>query len=185
MPKSYIKILDTVVFGIPRSALVLAQSDASLCVVDCGLYTVNILRGSACGRPSRMWITFSRFFEAFVPCFYLCCTHCIIPESLLNRPNSFHYGMLKCNTKFDADSLSYLLSHFECHSHTVHMLIQWCLVHSLTTTAKLSLFMHVHSSPLSLAARLHRCHANHSYYINSGWTFSAQTSYIHICTYIH
>ena len=26
-------------------------------------------------------------------------------------------------------------------------------------------------SPLSLAARLHRCHTNHSPYINNGWTF--------------
>ena len=32
-------------------------------------------------------------------------------------------------------------------------------------------FMHGHSSPLSLAARLHRCHANHSRYSNNGWTF--------------
>ena len=29
-----------------------------------------------------------------------------------------------------------------------------------------------HSSPLSLAARLHQCRANHSYYINNGWAFS-------------
>ena len=32
-------------------------------------------------------------------------------------------------------------------------------------------------STLSLAARLHRCCANHSQYINNGWTFSGQTSY--------
>ena len=33
----------------------------------------------------------------------------------------------------------------------------------LTSTVKSSLFTHVHSSPLSLAARLHWCHANHSH----------------------
>ena len=38
--------------------------------------------------------------------------------------------------------------------------------------------MCIPSSPLSLAAMLHhRCHANHSHYINSGWSFSGQTLY--------
>ena len=74
----------------------------------------NILRCSACCRPSRMWITFHRFwtiFEAFVPHFYLCCTHCIFPKSLLSHLNSFLSGMFKLNAKFDADLLIYLLSH--------------------------------------------------------------------------
>ena len=44
---------------------------------------------------------------------------------LLNHVNSFHGGMFKLNTKFDVDSLLYSLSHFECDSHTVHMLTQW------------------------------------------------------------
>ena len=48
----------------------------------------------------------------------------------------------------------------------------------LTSTVKLSLFTHMHSSPLSLAVRLHWCHVNCSHYINNGWTFSWQTSYI-------
>ena len=47
----------------------------------------------------------------------------------------------------------------------------------LTSTVKLSLFTHVHSSPLSLAARLYQCHANHSLYINIGWTFSRPRIY--------
>ena len=49
--------------------------------------------------------------------------------------------------------------------------------HPLWSTVKSSLFTHVHSSPLSLAARLHRCHTNHSHYTDNGWTFSGQTSY--------
>ena len=48
----------------------------------------------------------------------------------------------------------------------------------LTSTVKSSLFMHVHSSPLSLAARLHRCHTNRSCYINNSWTAFWQTLYV-------
>ena len=40
------------------------------------------------------------------------------------------------------------------------MLTQWCLPPPSTSIVNLSLFMHAHSSPLSLAARLHQCHAN-------------------------
>ena len=54
----------------------------------------------------------------------------------------------------DADSLFYLLSHFECEDHTAHMLTQWCLLPPVTSTVKSSSFMHTHSSPLSLVARL-------------------------------
>ena len=90
---------------------------------------------------------------------------------LLNHLDSFRGGMFKLNAKFDADSLFYLLSHFECDGHTLHMLTQWCPPPSLTSTVTSSLFTHAYSSPLSLATRLHRCHANHSLYINSGWIF--------------
>ena len=96
---------------------------------------------------------------------------------LLNHPNSFHGGMFKLHTKLDADSLLYSLSHFECDNHTVHMLTQWHLPPPLTITVRSSLFTHVHSSPLFLAARLHQRLVNHSRYINSGWTSSGQTAY--------
>ena len=52
-----------------------------------------------------------------------------------------------------------------------------CLLPPLTSTVKSSLFTHAHSSPLSLAARLHQCCTNCSHYINNGQTFSRQTSY--------
>ena len=48
-----------------------------------------------------------------------------------------------------------------------HRLVQWS-----------PLFTHAHSSPLSLAARLHQCCTNHSCYINNGWIFPIQTSYL-------
>ena len=102
---------------------------------------------------------------------------------LLNHPKTFCRGMFKLNAKFYANSLLYSLSHFECDSHTVHMLTHRHLPPPLTSTVKLSLFMHVHSSPLSLTARLHRCCTNHSQYVNNGWTFSGQTSYIYTMKY--
>ena len=92
--------------------------------------------------------------------------------NLLNHLNSFQGGMLKLNEKCEKDLLLYSLSHFECDGQTVQMLTQQHLLLPLTSTVKSWLFMHVHSSPLSLAARLHRCHANHSSYIKNGWTFS-------------
>ena len=106
-------------------------------------------------------------------------------HGLLNHLNSFHGGMFKLNAKFDADSLLYSLSHFECNSHTVQVLTQWHLLPPLTSTVKSSLFTHVPSSPLSLAARLHWCHANHSCYNNNGWTFSGQTSYMFYLSYLN
>ena len=63
--------------------------------------------------------------------------------------------MFKLNTKFDADLLLYLLSHFYCDGHAVQMYIQWHLLPPLTSTVKSSVFMHVHSSPLSSTARLY------------------------------
>ena len=47
-----------------------------------------------------------------------------------------------------------------------------------TSRGKLSLFMLVHSSLLSLAARLQWCRTNHSCYINNGSILGGQTSYI-------
>ena len=54
----------------------------------------------------------------------------------------------------------------------------WHLPTSLTSIVKSSLFTLVHSSPLFLAARLHRCHTNCSHCVNNGWTLSRQTSYL-------
>ena len=69
-------------------------------------------------------------------------------------------------------------SHFECDSYLVYMLTQWHLPPPLTSTVKSSLFIHVHSSPLSLAARLHWCCANCSCYVNRvAGLFPGQISY--------
>ena len=52
----------------------------------------------------------------------------------LNHPNNFHRRMFKLNAKFDADSLLYLLCHFECNSYTLHMLTQQHLLPTLPST---------------------------------------------------
>ena len=95
--------------------------------------------------------------------------------SLLNHLHSFHGRMFKLHTKFDADLLLHLLSHFEYNLHTVHMLIQWRLLPPVTSTVKSSSFTHVCFSPLYLAARLYWCHVNCSCYINKSWNLSRQT----------
>ena len=89
-------------------------------------------------------------------CYDEAANHQLVAHSygLWNHPNSFHGGMFKLNTTFDVVSFRCSThSHFECDDHTVHMLTQWHLLPPLTSTVKSSLFTHVHSSPLSLAAR--------------------------------
>ena len=99
--------------------------------------------------------------------------------SLLNHPNSFHGGLLKLNTTFDADSLFYMFSHFECYGHTVHMLTQWPLMPPLIRTVKSSFFTLAHSNPPSLPASLHQCQANHFHYISMVGHFPDSPEYIY------
>ena len=75
--------------------------------------------------------------------------------------------------------------HFEWDSHTAHTLTQWCLPPPLTSTVKSSLFAHAHSSPLSLAVRLHRRLANSSHHINIGWNFPRLCTYSHTSVLCH
>ena len=166
-------------FGNPQISFQFSHHQL-LIFVDCSPYTFNILRCSACCRPSRVGITFNRFstiFRALVPHFYLRCTHCIISESLLNHPNIFSMEEYLRFTQnlIQTDSLLYSFSHFECNGHTIHTLTQWHVPPPLTSTVKSSLFTHAHSHPLSLAARFNRCHTNHFHYINNDRTISGQT----------
>ena len=140
----------------------------------------NIHRCSACCRPSRIQITFNRFstiFEVFVPHFI----HTALIASSLKAFWIIQIVSAEECSSFMQNLLQIFCSThsviFECNGYPIHMLTQWHLPPLLTSTVKLSLFTHVHSSPLSLTARLHGYHANHSDYINNGWTFSRQTSY--------
>ena len=129
----------------------------------------NKTKTNLCTRPDAWGGTLS-WWSCQSPVAYSC--------GLLNYPNSFCGGMFKLNANFDAALLLCLLSHFKWDSHTIYLLTQWCLPPPLTRAVKLSWFMHAHSSPLSLSAWLHWCHANCSHRINNGWTFSRQISHI-------
>ena len=109
---------------------------------------------------------------------------------LVNHLNSFRRGMFKLSAKSDADSQSFWMQ----WPHSTHAPSMASTAPPLTSTVKLSLFTHAHSSPLSLAARLHRCCTNCSRYINNGWTFSGDLIYhlinlffthLSICLLIH
>ena len=105
-----------------------------------------------------------------------------------NYLTHFCGGMFKLNAKFGEDSLLYSGSHFACDGHTVHMLIQGCLPPLLTSTVKLSLFMHAHSSPLFLAARLCPWLTKCSCYIIMAWLFPDRPCmyvFMYICMYIY
>ena len=140
---------------------------------------------SAYFRPSRMWITFKRFstvFEVFVPHLYLCCIHCIIPDSVLNHLNSFGRVMFKFNRKFDADfcctQSSWMWWPPSTHAHST------ASIAPLTSTVKSSLFTHVYSSSLSLAARVHWCHASHFVTLTMAGLFPDRTC-ISIYPYVY
>ena len=66
------------------------------------------------------------------------------------------------------------------HPHSTHA-HSMASTAPLTSTVKVSLSVHVHSSPPALAARFHWCRANCSHYINNGWTFPRQTLYSCVC----
>ena len=78
--------------------------------------------------------------------------------------------------------LNLMATQYKCS--VVHMLTQQHIPPPLTRTVKSSLFTHAHSNPLSLAARLHKCHTSHSCHINNGWIFSGQMSVYTYLIYI-
>ena len=133
----------------------------------------NILRCPACCRPSRMWITFNRFSTIFKSSV----THFYLAELIATFLKAF--WIIWVISVEECSSLMQNLMQIHCstcsvilsNGHTVHMLTQWCLLPPLTSTVKSSLFMHVHSSPPSLAARLHWCCTNCSH-IDNGCTTS-------------
>ena len=119
MPKCCIKISDTVVSGIPRSAshsrTVSHQSLLIAAHTRSTFSGVPLVAGPPeCGSLSiDSWPSLKHLCHTFI-----CAALIAVPKSLLNHPNSFREVMFKLNAKFDANSLLYLLSHFECHGHS-------------------------------------------------------------------
>ena len=177
---SYVKTSDTVVFGIPRSAsssrtvsrwslLIAAHARSSFSgvLLVAGLSKHGSL--STDSRPSSKHLCHTFICAALIALFLK--TFWIIRIVSAEECSSLMQNLMQIR-------LLYSLSYVECDGHTAHMLTQPHLLPPLTLTVMLSLFTHMHSSPLSLAARLHWCHTNRSRYISNGWTASGQTSYI-------
>ena len=174
-PRSCLTILGTILFGIPGSA------SSSHTVSRWSLWIAGVH-----AHHSQVFCLLQAFqkkdhFQEILNHLWSICAALLFalhpwhhPPKTSKSSKKFLQRIFKLNTKFGA---YLLLSHFECDGHTVHMLTLWHLLTSLTSTVKLSLFTHAHSSPLSLAARVYWCCTNHSY-INNGLTFSRQTLYL-------
>ena len=81
---------------------------------------------------------------------------------LLNHPNSSHGGMFQLNAKFNADSLLFYLLILNAMATQCTCLLNSIYCPHWLVQCSRSFFTHAHPGPLSLAARLHRCHTNHS-----------------------
>ena len=137
-------------------------------------------------QPSRAWVTFKRFsttFEAFVPHFYLCCTHRIIHKSLLNHLNSFteECSSLTWNlkqTRCSAPSVILNVMAKQCicslnGAYHPHWLVQWS-----HRCSHMRIAVHFPWLPGYIDA-------NHPHYINNSWTFSIQNFYVCMCMHIY
>ena len=110
------------------------------------------------------------------------CCHDEAPNSQL--PIAVAFWIIRLISAEECSSLTQNLMYIRCSTCSVilntmtiqYILPQRHLLPTLTSTVKLSLFTHAHSSPFSLAARLHHCCANCSCYTKNGWTLSRQTA---------
>ena len=115
--------------------------------------------------------------------------HCHDEAASHQLPTAAAFWIIWIVSMEECSSFTQNFMQFRCSTHSAILnaaatqYTQQSLQPPLTSTVKPSLFTHVHSSPLSLAARWHQCHVNCSHYINNGWTFSGQIFYI--CVYIH
>ena len=116
----------------------------------------------------------------------------LCPEEVANHqlPIAAAFWIIPIVSREECSSLMQNMMQIDCSTHSVILSVMTtqytCSLNGIypppprTSIVRSSLFTHVHSSPLSLAARSHGCHANCSSYINNGWTFSRQTLYGHI-----
>ena len=182
MPRSCIKILDTVVSGIPRSP---SSSLTVTCLSLLPIRTHSIFSGDLLFQAFQSLDHFQQILNHLWSIFatLLFVLHSLHhPWNLLNYLNSFCRVMVKLNAKFDADLLLCLLSHFECYNHTIHVLTQWHLLPNgqVQCTSHCShMCIPVHRPWLSGHVNIAQ---NILHYINNGWTFSRQSSYVKIGT---
>ena len=153
MPKSHIKILDTVVFGIPRSA-----SNSTLAIADlCWLQPVQVQHSQVfClfwGLPEQKSLSTDSQPSLKRLCHTFICT-----ALTASFPKAF--WVIWIVSTEECSSLTQNLMQICCSTcsvilniRTVCMLTQGLLPPPLTSTVKPSLFIHVYFSLLSLADR--------------------------------
>ena len=179
MPRSWVKISDTVFLESPDQLLFFTLSVAHLC----WLQPIHI-------QHSQVFCLLQAFqnvdhFQQILDHLWSICASCLFVLHSLHHPwkpsessRQFPWRnasltqnlMLICWSTCSV-ILNVTTTHYTCSLNS-------CLPPQLTRTEKSSLFTHALSpSPLSLVARLHWCCTSHSCYTNNGWIFSGQTSY--------
>ena len=130
IPRFCIKILDTLIFGIPRSASS-SNTVSNWSSLIGSPHTFNIIRCSTCCKPSRTWITFNKIstvFGAFVLYFYLCCTHCTIWIVSEKECSSLTQNMMQVHCFTHSVILNVMATQYTCSLNSVycpHWLVQW------------------------------------------------------------
>ena len=178
MPRFCIKISDTVVFGSPRSASSShTVSHRSLLIAACtrstfsGVFLITSLpeHGSL---STDSWPSLKCLCHTFVRAALIASSpkaFWVILIVSTEECSSLMQNLMQIHYCTYSVILNVTATHYTCSLNSVyhpHWLVQWSRHCSQ---------MHL---PVSLAARLHQCRANCSHYINNGWTFSGQTSYI-------
>ena len=182
MARFCIKILDTVVFGIPRAASsshTVCQSSVSVIAA----HTYSTFSGVllVAGLPEcwsllkDSWPSLKHLCQTFI------CATLIVssPKAtwitwivFMEECSSLMQNLMQTGCSTHSVILYVTTTQYTCWLNGVyhpHWVVQWS--HHCS-------HWNVHSSPLSLAARLHWCHANCSHYINHGWT-SFQTDLLY------
>ena len=180
MPRSYIKILDRVHFGISRlvsgSHTVSHWSSltaASKCSTFSGVLLVAGLPEhgplSTDSQPSwkRLWHTFicAALIASSPKAFW------IIGIVSTEEFSSLMQNLMQIHCSTCSVILNVTATQYTCSLNSVycpHWLVQW----------------RCHCSHMCIPVHcpwgsLHPCHTNRSCYINNDWTFSGQTSYVH------
>ena len=176
MPRSCVKISDTVVFGIPRSASsshTVSHQSLLIAAHTCSTFSGVLL---VVGLPAYGSLSRNSWPSLKCLCYSFVCAAFIAlsPRALwiIQRVSMKGCSSLMRNLMQICCSTRSVILNTMTTQHTCS------LPPPLTSTVKLSLFTHAHSSPLSLAVRLHQWHTNHSHYTNNGWTFSGETSHM-------
>ena len=169
MTGSWVKISNTVVFGIPGSA---SSSGDSLIAARTRSTFSDILLIAGLPEHGSLSIDSQPSLK--------CLCHTFIYAALI-ASSVKAFGIIWIVSVEECSSLMQNLMQiccstcsviFECDNHTVHILTQRHLPPPLTSTVQSSLFKS------TLLGWFYQSPANCSPYINHGWTFSRQTSYI-------